>query len=107
MEHRRTATHGELLGSPDFALTDLAVVTFQGLSLCALVIAQTNYIPSVTKHYGRTISSGHYTAQCRSTLNDTWYECNDSSVRPDECVEGPADSAYVLFYSRLALLSEV
>ena len=55
-------------------------------------------LTAVNKHHGRTIASGHYTAQCRSGVNGTWYECSDSSVSPDKSLEGPADSAYVLFY---------
>ena len=55
-------------------------------------------LTAVTKHHGRSIASGHYTAQCRSGVNDAWYHCNDSSVSPDKGLEGPADSAYILFY---------
>ena len=53
-------------------------------------------LTAIIKHHSRTIASGHYTARCRSALNKTWYECNDSS-RSDKCV-GPADSAYVFTY---------
>ena len=54
-------------------------------------------LSAVTNHSG-SMAGGHYTAQCRSVLDDDWYDCNDSSVRPDKYVEGPSSSAYVLFY---------
>ena len=54
-------------------------------------------LTAVTNHSG-SMSGGHYTAQCRSALDSSWYDCNDSSVRPDKFVEGPSGSAYVLFY---------
>ncbi|KAL0023705.1 hypothetical protein WJX79_004777 [Trebouxia sp. C0005] len=54
-------------------------------------------LTAVTNHSG-SMSGGHYTAQCRSALDNSWYDCNDSSVRPDKFVEGPSSSAYVLFY---------
>lgn len=54
-------------------------------------------LSAVTNHSG-SLAGGHYTAQCRSVLDDKWYNCNDSSVGEDKCIEGPSSSAYVLFY---------
>lgn len=56
-------------------------------------------LAAVTNHSG-SMAGGHYTAQCRSFLDEKWYDCNDSSVREDRYVEGPSGSAYVLFYRR-------
>ena len=54
-------------------------------------------LTAITNHSG-SMSGGHYTAQCRSALDDEWYNCNDSSVRPDNHIDGPSSSAYLLFY---------
>lgn len=56
-------------------------------------------LAAVTNHSG-SMAGGHYTAQCRSFLDEKWYDCNDSSVREDKYVEGPSGSVYVLFYRR-------
>ena len=56
-------------------------------------------LTAVTNHSG-SMAGGHYTAQCKSALDDKWYDCNDSSVREDRGVEGPSSSAYVLFFRR-------
>ena len=54
-------------------------------------------LAAVSNHSG-SMAGGHYTAQCKSVLDDKWYDCNDSSVREDKHIEGPSSSAYVLFY---------
>lgn len=54
-------------------------------------------LAAVNNHSG-SMAGGHYTAQCRSVLDEKWYDCNDSSVREDKYVKGPSSSAYVLFY---------
>ena len=54
-------------------------------------------LTAITNHSG-SMSVCHYTAQCRSALDDRGYDCNDISVRPDNHIGGPSSSAYLLFY---------
>lgn len=52
---------------------------------------------AVSNHSG-SMGGGHYTAQCKSAMNNKWYDCNDSIIREDTGASGPSGSAYVLFY---------
>ena len=43
-------------------------------------------------------TGGHYTAYCRSAIDEQWYEFNDSSTKKvsESAVGGP--ESYILFY---------
>ncbi|XP_076045336.1 ubiquitin specific protease 8 isoform X2 [Oratosquilla oratoria] len=55
------------------------------------------YLYGVCNHYG-TMDGGHYTAFCRSSINNHWYKFDDHEVYDitPEAVKTPA--AYILFY---------
>lgn len=56
-------------------------------------------LTAVCDHVGAGATSGHYTAQCRAAMSDSWYCCNDSSIsRMDHHVV--SSSAYLLVYRR-------
>ena len=58
---------------------------------------------AVANHYG-SLSFGHYTAVCKNSLNDKWYEYNDSSVcEITDISKIVTQSAYVLFYRQKGL----
>ena len=59
---------------------------------------------AVVKHFGESGSSGHFTAYCRSPIDNSWYFYNDDIVSP----VGPQDMyqirdiglTYMLFYQK-------
>lgn len=53
---------------------------------------------AISNHYG-SLSTGHYTAFCKSPLSGLWYEYNDSKVKQvTDTKDLVSDAAYVLFY---------
>ena len=73
------------------------------------ILSKTNRIKNkydlfaVANHYG-TLHYGHYTAYCKNSINNKWYEFNDSCVSEitDES-KIISSSAYVLFYRQQGL----
>ena len=54
---------------------------------------------AVSYHKGNGMDSGHYTASCRSIIDEKWYNFDDTDVSK---INGPDfSSAFVLFYSNL------
>eukprot|EP01012_Entosiphon_sulcatum_P055458 TRINITY_DN7742_c0_g1_i1.p1 TRINITY_DN7742_c0_g1~~TRINITY_DN7742_c0_g1_i1.p1 ORF type:complete len:443 (+),score=35.98 TRINITY_DN7742_c0_g1_i1:24-1331(+) len=62
--------------------------------------ASTYSLFAVINHYG-SMHGGHYTAVCKHPMNKTWYEFNDSHVRPLPEPSVLTAAAYVLFYERV------
>lgn len=54
---------------------------------------------AISNHMG-SLYGGHYTAHCKNSLDNRWYEFNDSSVSKSGENELVCSSAYVLFYRR-------
>ena len=58
---------------------------------------------AVANHYG-SLTYGHYTAFCKNSLNEKWYEYNDSSVcEISDLSRIVSSNAYVLFYRQKGL----
>ncbi|OQR90426.1 ubiquitin-specific protease [Thraustotheca clavata] len=53
----------------------------------------------VINHMG-TLNGGHYTAECRNTENEQWYDFNDQTVSSIKTPCLSSSSAYILFYQR-------
>jgi len=53
----------------------------------------------VINHYG-SMNFGHYVAFTKNSINDQWYEFNDSSVSMITEQSVCNSAAYVLFYRR-------
>ena len=60
----------------------------------------------VVKHFGDSSSSGHFTAYCRSPIDDLWYFYNDAVVTPVNEQEKyriqENGLTYMLFYSQMS-----
>ncbi|CDS39749.1 ubiquitin specific protease 41 [Echinococcus multilocularis] len=54
---------------------------------------------AVSNHSG-SVFGGHYTASCLHPKLGTWFEFNDTRVRPIRKTEAVSSEAYVLFYQR-------
>ena len=54
---------------------------------------------AVSNHFG-SLNGGHYTATCKSSVDNGWYYYNDSSVSSAGNAKIMKDAAYVLFYRR-------
>ncbi|KAI8902828.1 hypothetical protein BC833DRAFT_520566 [Globomyces pollinis-pini] len=54
---------------------------------------------AVSNHFG-TLSGGHYTAQVKHQVNDTWYNMDDSRTSEISEREVKSNAAYLLFYCR-------
>ena len=54
---------------------------------------------AVANHYG-SLMFGHYTAYCKNSLNNKWYEFNDSLVNEIKEDDIVTSNAYVLFYKQ-------
>ena len=63
------------------------------------------YLYGVVKHFGESSSSGHFTAYCRSPVDNLWYFYNDSIVVPvNENEKYKIEEnglTYMLFYSQM------
>jgi hypothetical protein len=58
---------------------------------------------AVANHYG-SLSFGHYTAFCKNSINEKWYEFNDSCVcEIKDLSKIVSSNAYVLFYKQKGL----
>jgi hypothetical protein len=56
---------------------------------------------AVSNHHG-TFHGGHYTAHCKSRVDNEWHNYNDGNCSPVEEEEVKDNSsAYVLFYNRM------
>ena len=53
----------------------------------------------VVDHEG-SLQGGHYTARCRSATDNTWYLCDDRTVKSTQYDGAPSPMPYVLFYRR-------
>ena len=54
---------------------------------------------AVSNHYGN-LNGGHYTAYCKNTTTDKWYEFDDTKVTQISDKKIVSKAAYLLFYSR-------
>lgn len=64
------------------------------------VSKQTRYhLTGVICHHG-IAGGGHYTSYCLNYIDNTWYEFDDSFVRPVDAATVAAAEAYVLFYRK-------
>ena len=63
------------------------------------------YLYGVVKHFGESSSSGHFTAYCRSPVDNLWYFYNDAIVTPvNENEKYKIEEnglTYMLFYSQM------
>ena len=58
---------------------------------------------AVANHYG-SLTYGHYTAFCKNSINEKWYEFNDSCVYEiTDLSKIVSSNAYVLFYKQQGL----
>ena len=55
---------------------------------------------AVSSHMGKSGPSGHYTAYCKDTNKNEWYEFNDSSCSKSKFTEVNKNSPYFLIYKR-------
>lgn len=53
----------------------------------------------VVDHLG-SLQGGHYTARCRSAVDNNWYQCNDSTVTSINFDGLPSSMPYLLFYKK-------
>ena len=85
----------------DFPLKDLDLSKY---ILSKDKIRPTKYdLFAVANHYG-SLSFGHYTAFCKNSINEKWYEFNDSSVcEITDLTKIISSNAYVLFYRQKGL----
>ncbi|KAM7381764.1 hypothetical protein PAMA_012556 [Pampus argenteus] len=58
---------------------------------------------AVCNHHG-TMQGGHYTAQCKNSIDGQWYCFDDSDVHPISEDEVCKQTAYILFYQRRATI---
>ncbi|KAM9817376.1 ubiquitin carboxyl-terminal hydrolase 31-like [Neosynchiropus ocellatus] len=58
---------------------------------------------AVCNHHG-TMQGGHYTAQCKNSIDGQWYCFDDSDVQPISEDEVCKQTAYILFYQRRATI---
>ncbi|XP_054624700.1 ubiquitin carboxyl-terminal hydrolase 31-like [Dunckerocampus dactyliophorus] len=58
---------------------------------------------AVCNHHG-TMQGGHYTAQCKNSIDGQWYCFDDSDVHPVSEDEVCKQTAYILFYQRRATI---
>ncbi|XP_013918732.1 PREDICTED: inactive ubiquitin carboxyl-terminal hydrolase 50 [Thamnophis sirtalis] len=65
------------------------------------------YVASLDKNHFGDLDGGHYTAFCRHTLSQNWYNFDDSQINeiPESSVQTSA--AYLLFYSSQAFSAPV
>ena len=54
---------------------------------------------AVANHVGG-LHGGHYFAYCKNSIDNGWYEFNDSNVSKIEEKKVVSDNAYVLFYNK-------
>ena len=85
----------------DFPLTDLDLSKY---TLSNNKERQIKYdLFAVANHYG-SLSYGHYTAFCKNSIDEKWYEFNDSSVcEIKDLSKIVSPNAYVLFYKQKGL----
>ncbi|XP_061666414.1 ubiquitin carboxyl-terminal hydrolase 31-like [Syngnathoides biaculeatus] len=58
---------------------------------------------AVCNHHG-TMQGGHYTAQCKNSVDGQWYCFDDSDVHPISEEDVCKQTAYILFYQRRATI---
>ncbi|KAM9773926.1 ubiquitin carboxyl-terminal hydrolase 31-like [Syngnathus typhle] len=58
---------------------------------------------AVCNHHG-TMQGGHYTAQCKNSIDGQWYCFDDSDVHPISEEDVCKQTAYILFYQRRATI---
>ena len=61
-------------------------------------------LTAIADHVG-SMAGGHYTARCRA--DQRWLNFNDDNVTEELCMEGPSRAAYLLFYTRQDVVTEV
>lgn len=59
---------------------------------------------AVCNHYGN-MSGGHYTAFCKNPIDGSWYQYDDSRVKPISKNDVVTKAAYLLFYQRRSLFN--
>ena len=55
-------------------------------------------LQSFVTHKGNSMTNGHYTAHTKQ--NNTWHECDDTSVKPAQNALDRAKNAYILHYKK-------
>lgn len=60
---------------------------------------------SVCNHIGPYMTSGHYTAYCKNSVNGNWYCFDDTEVSSVLEEQVCTRSAYLLFYQKRSLVS--
>ena len=82
----------------DCPLTDLDMGPYMSSRLQGQSAPKYNLF-AITNHYGDT-KGGHYTAFCKLSKGEKWYEFDDSGVEQVKAEQVVSRSAYVLFYRR-------
>ena len=52
--------------------------------------------------YEGSLHAGHYTARCKSAVDQHWYSCNDTCITPVGFNGNASSKPYMLFYRRVA-----
>ena len=52
--------------------------------------------------YEGSLKAGHYTARCKSAVDQHWYLCNDTCIKPVDFDGNASSKPYILFYRRVA-----
>ncbi|KAK7008353.1 Ubiquitin carboxyl-terminal hydrolase 31, partial [Halocaridina rubra] len=55
---------------------------------------------AVVNHHGKDLQGGHYTAVCKNTADNKWYNFDDSKVEVTDEDQVVNPDAYILFYQR-------
>ncbi|XP_068242881.1 ubiquitin carboxyl-terminal hydrolase 31-like isoform X2 [Palaemon carinicauda] len=55
---------------------------------------------AVVNHHGKDMQGGHYTAMCKNTADNKWYNFDDSKVEVTSEDQVVNPDAYILFYQR-------
>jgi len=83
----------------DFPIEGLDVSKYVKQDFAALGQSPYYDLFGVVNHFGG-LNGGHYTAYCKNSLDNAWYNFNDSSVSGASQSRVVSDAAYVLFYRR-------
>ncbi|KAK8738291.1 hypothetical protein OTU49_004145 [Cherax quadricarinatus] len=62
---------------------------------------------AVCYHHGKDMQGGHYTAMCKNTADNKWYNYDDSKVEAASEDQVVDPDAYILFYQRRSDVSHI
>ncbi|KAH6565831.1 hypothetical protein BASA50_000052 [Batrachochytrium salamandrivorans] len=108
--HLKRFSNGGRHGSHRNKIDIMVDAPMRGLDMSEIVGCGSTLAPddclydlyAVSNHFGG-LGGGHYTAYVKNPLNDTWYDCNDSSVSPIHSEKIITEAAYLLLYARRSM----